>query len=178
MSWALLRQFPPLVWTVILGTFMVRTSYYMVWPFLSILLYREYGLSATAIGAMLAGCRHMFGYPITPSTEVAEVMAEELPLVGGKFIQMEDEIASMASIIGASWAGVRSMTATSPSCPKWRPCSPTWASTCWPRAARPATCASAVWKWKKWVVPRRLSPGSSSPKSRKWFLTKTLIVCV
>lgn len=53
MSWALLRQFPPLVWTVILGTFMVRTSYYMVWPFLSILLYREYGLSATAIGAML-----------------------------------------------------------------------------------------------------------------------------
>ena len=43
----------------------------------------------------------------------------------------------------------RSMTATSPSCPKWRPCSPTWASTCWPRAARPATCASAVWKWKK-----------------------------
>lgn len=53
MSWALLRQFPPLVWTVILGTFMVRTSYYMVWPFLSILLYREYGLSATTIGAML-----------------------------------------------------------------------------------------------------------------------------
>ncbi|CAJ1797202.1 Na(+), Li(+), K(+)/H(+) antiporter [Aeromonas salmonicida] len=53
MSWALLRQFPPLVWTVILGTFMVRTSYYMVWPFLSILLYREYALSATSIGAML-----------------------------------------------------------------------------------------------------------------------------
>ncbi|AHV37721.1 hypothetical protein Ri1_09420 [Aeromonas dhakensis] len=55
MSWALLRQFPPLVWTVILGTFMVRTSYYMVWPFLSILLYREYGLSATTIGALLGG---------------------------------------------------------------------------------------------------------------------------
>ncbi|WP_340689282.1 MFS transporter [Aeromonas encheleia] len=53
MSWALLRQFPPLVWTVILGTFLVRTSYYMVWPFLSILLYREYALSATSIGAML-----------------------------------------------------------------------------------------------------------------------------
>ena len=48
-----LPPFPPLVWIVILGTFMVRTSYYMVWPFLSILLYREYGLSATAIGAML-----------------------------------------------------------------------------------------------------------------------------
>ena len=53
MSWAYLRQFPSLVWIVILGTFMVRTTFFMVWPFLSILLYRDYGLSATLIGAIL-----------------------------------------------------------------------------------------------------------------------------
>ncbi|WP_310597866.1 MDR family MFS transporter [Aeromonas aquatica] len=53
MSWAYLRQFPPLVWIVILGTFMVRTTFFMVWPFLSILLYRDYGLSATLIGLIL-----------------------------------------------------------------------------------------------------------------------------
>ncbi|MFM4803591.1 MDR family MFS transporter [Aeromonas bivalvium] len=53
MSWAYLRQFPILVWIVILGTFMVRTSFFMVWPFLSILLYRDYGLSATLIGLIL-----------------------------------------------------------------------------------------------------------------------------
>ncbi|AXV22278.1 MFS transporter [Aeromonas veronii] len=55
MSWSTFRQFTPLVWIVILGTFMVRTSYYMVWPFLSILLYREYDLSATLIGLLLGG---------------------------------------------------------------------------------------------------------------------------
>ncbi|WP_111809194.1 MFS transporter [Aeromonas allosaccharophila] len=55
MPWRTLRQFTPLVWIVILGTFMVRTSYYMVWPFLSILLYREYDLSATLIGLLLGG---------------------------------------------------------------------------------------------------------------------------
>ena len=53
MSWALIRQFPPLVWIVILGTFMVRITFFMVWPFLSILLYRDYGLSATLIGLIL-----------------------------------------------------------------------------------------------------------------------------
>ena len=50
MSWAYLRQFPSLVWIVILGTFMVRTTFFMVWPFLSTLLYRDYGVSATLIG--------------------------------------------------------------------------------------------------------------------------------
>ncbi|MFB2856208.1 MFS transporter [Aeromonas allosaccharophila] len=55
MSWSTFRHFTPLVWIVILGTFMVRTSYYMVWPFLSILLYREYDLSATFIGLLLGG---------------------------------------------------------------------------------------------------------------------------
>ncbi|HDX8346317.1 TPA: MFS transporter, partial [Aeromonas dhakensis] len=50
-----LPPFPPLVWIVILGTFMVRTSFFMVWPFLSILLYREYGLSASGIGVLLGG---------------------------------------------------------------------------------------------------------------------------
>ena len=71
------------------------------------------GNEAIALGAIAAGCRFYAGYPITPSTEVAEVMARELPRVGGKFIQMEDEIASMAAIIGGSVGGLKSMTATS-----------------------------------------------------------------
>ena len=71
------------------------------------------GNEAIAWGAIAAGCRFYAGYPITPSTEVAEVLARELPKVGGKFIQMEDEIASMAAIIGASVGGLKSMTATS-----------------------------------------------------------------
>ncbi|KAF2955530.1 2-oxoacid:acceptor oxidoreductase subunit alpha [Marinitoga sp. 38H-ov] len=71
------------------------------------------GNEAVALAAIKAGCRFYAGYPITPSTEVAEVMAKELPKVGGRFIQMEDEIASAAAIIGASLAGVKSMTATS-----------------------------------------------------------------
>jgi 2-oxoglutarate ferredoxin oxidoreductase subunit alpha len=68
---------------------------------------------ACAEGAIAAGCRFFAGYPITPATEVAERMAERLPKVGGVFIQMEDEIASMSAILGSSWAGVKSMTATS-----------------------------------------------------------------
>lgn len=71
------------------------------------------GNEAIAMGAIAAGCRFYAGYPITPSTEVAEVMSRELPKVGGKFIQMEDEIASMAAIIGGSIGGLKSMTATS-----------------------------------------------------------------
>ena len=71
------------------------------------------GNEAIAMGALAAGCRFYAGYPITPSTEVAEVMARELPKVGGKFIQMEDEIASMAAIIGGSVGGLKAMTATS-----------------------------------------------------------------
>lgn len=68
---------------------------------------------ACAEGAISAGCRFFAGYPITPSTEVAERMAERLPELGGTFIQLEDEIASMAAILGSSWAGVKSMTSTS-----------------------------------------------------------------
>ncbi|MGE5378792.1 MAG: 2-oxoacid:acceptor oxidoreductase subunit alpha [Bacteroidota bacterium] len=71
------------------------------------------GNEAIAMGALAAGCHFYAGYPITPSTEVAEVMARELPKVGGKFIQMEDEIASIAAIIGGSVGGLKSMTATS-----------------------------------------------------------------
>ncbi|MGB7062082.1 MAG: 2-oxoacid:acceptor oxidoreductase subunit alpha [Candidatus Zixiibacteriota bacterium] len=71
------------------------------------------GNRASAEGAIAAGCRFFGGYPITPSTEIAEVLARELPKVGGKFIQMEDEIASLAAVIGASVAGAKSMTATS-----------------------------------------------------------------
>jgi len=71
------------------------------------------GNTACAEGALAAGCTFFGGYPITPSTEVAEHMAAKLPKKGGVFIQMEDEIASMASIIGASWTGSRAMTATS-----------------------------------------------------------------
>jgi len=71
------------------------------------------GNEACAEGALAAGCRFFAGYPITPSTEIAEMMADRLPRLGGKFIQMEDEIASMAAIIGASLTGLKSMTATS-----------------------------------------------------------------
>lgn len=71
------------------------------------------GDEACALGAIEAGCRFFAGYPITPATEIAETMARELPKVGGTFIQMEDEIASAAAIIGASLAGEKSMTATS-----------------------------------------------------------------
>jgi 2-oxoglutarate ferredoxin oxidoreductase subunit alpha len=71
------------------------------------------GNEASALGAVAAGCRFFGGYPITPSTEIAEYMSVNLPKLGGVFIQMEDEIASMASIIGASLGGLKSMTATS-----------------------------------------------------------------
>ncbi len=71
------------------------------------------GNEACAYGALAAGVRFFGGYPITPSTEIAEIMSVELPKLGGKFIQMEDEIGSMASIIGASIGGLKSMTATS-----------------------------------------------------------------
>ena len=71
------------------------------------------GNEACALGALYAGCRFFAGYPITPSTEVAEIMARRLPKSNGRFIQMEDEIASIAAVIGASVAGVKSMTATS-----------------------------------------------------------------
>lgn len=71
------------------------------------------GDEACAEGALAAGCRFFGGYPITPATEVAEHMAERLPQVGGVYIQMEDEIASMAAIIGAAWGGGKTMTSTS-----------------------------------------------------------------
>lgn len=71
------------------------------------------GNEACAQGAVYAGAKFFGGYPITPSTEVAEVLSNELPKVGGKFIQMEDEIAAMASVIGASLTGAKSITATS-----------------------------------------------------------------
>lgn len=68
---------------------------------------------AIAEGALAAGCRFFAGYPITPSTETAERFAERIPFVGGIFIQMEDEIASVTALIGASWAGKKAMTVTS-----------------------------------------------------------------
>ena len=71
------------------------------------------GNEACAEGAIAAGCRFFAGYPITPSSEIAEILARELPKVGGKFIQMEDEIASMGAVIGGSLAGSKAMTATS-----------------------------------------------------------------
>ena len=71
------------------------------------------GNDAVGWGALAVGCRFYAGYPITPSTEVAEMLSRELPKVGGKFIQMEDEIASLAACIGASVGGLKSMTATS-----------------------------------------------------------------
>jgi 2-oxoglutarate ferredoxin oxidoreductase subunit alpha len=71
------------------------------------------GNHASALGALAAGCRFFAGYPITPSSEIAEIMARELPKHGGRFIQMEDEIASIAAVLGASVGGLKAMTATS-----------------------------------------------------------------
>lgn len=71
------------------------------------------GNEACVQGALLAGVGFFAGYPITPSTEIAELMARELPRRGGVFIQMEDEPASMGAVIGASLAGAKAMTATS-----------------------------------------------------------------
>lgn len=71
------------------------------------------GDHAIAEGALAAGCRFFAGYPITPSTETAEYFAERAPAIGGLFIQMEDEIASMAANIGAVWGGAKVMTVTS-----------------------------------------------------------------
>ncbi len=71
------------------------------------------GNEACVEGALYAGMKFYGGYPITPSTEIAEVSAAKLPKVGGKFIQMEDEIAGIAAAIGGSIAGLKSMTATS-----------------------------------------------------------------
>jgi 2-oxoglutarate ferredoxin oxidoreductase subunit alpha len=64
-------------------------------------------------GALAAGCRFVAGYPITPSTEVVERISRRFPLIGGTFIQMEDELASIAAVIGAAWTGVKAMTVTS-----------------------------------------------------------------
>jgi 2-oxoglutarate ferredoxin oxidoreductase subunit alpha len=64
-------------------------------------------------GAMAAGCRFVAGYPITPSTEVVERISRRFPMMGGTFIQMEDELASMAAVAGAAWTGTKSMTVTS-----------------------------------------------------------------
>ena len=69
------------------------------------------GNVACAEGAIAAGCEFAAGYPITPATEIANTLAERLPKVGGAFFQMEDEISSIAAVIGASWAGKKAMTA-------------------------------------------------------------------
>ena len=71
------------------------------------------GNKAVAMGGLMAGCSFFAGYPITPSTEIMEIMSEELPKIGGKFIQMEDEIAGIAAALGASIAGKKAMTASS-----------------------------------------------------------------
>lgn len=68
---------------------------------------------AAAEGAIAAGCRFFAGYPITPATEIAERMAYRLPQIGGRYIQMEDEIASCTAVVAASYAGMKAMTATS-----------------------------------------------------------------
>ena len=75
--------------------------------------YMMQGNIAVAEGAIDAGCRFYAGYPITPSSEIAEQLSRRLPEIGGRFIQMEDEIAAMGAIIGASLAGAKAMTATS-----------------------------------------------------------------
>src|SRR4030042_4988421 len=71
------------------------------------------GNEAMVWGALYAGCRVYAGYPITPATEIMEGMAKYLPLLDGLFLQMEDEIGALSTIISASWSGYRTMTATS-----------------------------------------------------------------
>lgn len=71
------------------------------------------GNEACARGALYAGCRFFAGYPITPSSEIMEYLAREMPKTGGVCVQMEDEIASMSAVIGAAWGGLKAMTATS-----------------------------------------------------------------
>ncbi|TET97483.1 MAG: 2-oxoacid:acceptor oxidoreductase subunit alpha, partial [Anaerolineales bacterium] len=71
------------------------------------------GDHACAEGAIAAGCRFFGGYPITPSTEIAERLSRRMPQIGGVYIQMEDEMGSLATVLGASAAGARAMTATS-----------------------------------------------------------------
>ena len=71
------------------------------------------GSQAVGIGALAAGCRHVFGYPITPASDVLEFMAAELPKVGGLAIQAEDELAAMGMVVGAGYSGVKTMTPTS-----------------------------------------------------------------
>jgi 2-oxoglutarate ferredoxin oxidoreductase subunit alpha len=71
------------------------------------------GNQAVVAGALAAKCRYFAGYPITPASDIMESLAKELPQVGGTFMQAEDEIAALASVLGASFGGVRSMTATS-----------------------------------------------------------------
>ena len=71
------------------------------------------GNDAAAEGALAGGCRFYAGYPITPTSDLMERMAVRLPEVGGVFVQMEDEIASISAVIGAAWAGAKAMTATS-----------------------------------------------------------------
>jgi len=71
------------------------------------------GDHACTEGALAAGCRFFAGYPITPSTEVAERFVTRIPTVGGIFIQMEDELGSMAAVVGGAWGGKKTMTVTS-----------------------------------------------------------------
>jgi 2-oxoglutarate ferredoxin oxidoreductase subunit alpha len=71
------------------------------------------GATACVEGAIAAGCRFYAGYPITPSSEIMDLFAIRMPEVGGVFIQMEDEIATISAVIGAAWAGKKAMTATS-----------------------------------------------------------------
>lgn len=75
--------------------------------------YMMQGNVAVAVGAIDAGCRFFAGYPITPSSEISEYLAKKLPEIDGRFMQMEDEIAAMGAVIGASLGGVKSLTATS-----------------------------------------------------------------
>ena len=72
-----------------------------------------HGNEACVEAALLAGCRFFAGYPITPASEISEGMALRMPQVGGVFMQMEDELASVNALIGASWGGAKPMTATS-----------------------------------------------------------------
>ena len=108
------------------------------------------GNDAMTAGAIAAGARFYAGYPITPSSEVAELSSVRLPQVGGLYVQMEDELGSMAAIIGASAAGKKSYTATSgPGFSLMHPATRSRSSppAAWPpgTAAPPAAAPAAPW---------------------------------
>ena len=108
------------------------------------------GNEAIAEAAIRAGCRHYFGYPITPQTEVAAYMAKRMPKIGGVFLQAESELAAVNMVLGAAAAGKRAMTSSSAQARAWAGSSPPSRIISRPsRAAATAICARSSWPLRR-----------------------------